>query len=63
MNELAAIFLEVVDHWNDLLAFLVESREGIDLTTYSGSSVEVDLAGDRTLRARFALMSTVMKIS
>ena len=63
MNELAAIFLEVVDHWNDLLSFLVESREGIDLTTSSGSSVEVDLAGDRILRARFALMSTVMKIS
>ena len=51
-----------IEHWDDLLAYLVESREEIYFTGHIAKSVERHFAVDRTLRARFAVMALIFKI-
>ena len=48
-GELSDIFVEVVEHWDDLLAYLVENSEGLDVTGHNANSVQRDVAADRTL--------------
>ena len=55
--------MEVVEHWDDLLAYLVENRERIDVTGHSYISVEQVLAADKTLSARFALLASVINVN
>ena len=62
-RELCGICMEVVEHWDDLLAYIMESREGIDIIGHNANNVERDVAADRTLRAQFALLVFIFKIS
>ena len=50
----------VEEHWDALFLFFVESREGANMETVTGGSVGGKVAGDRTLRARFALMALIV---
>ena len=59
-RELGTIFMEVAEHWGSLLEFIVDSREGANAQTFTGESVELELYGDRTFRARFALMVLIV---
>ena len=62
IGDLAGISRQVAEHWDDFLNYLVDSREGIDVTGHNANTVERDLATDRTLRARFALIASIAKI-
>ena len=63
IRELGGIFVEIVEHWDALLAYLIERREGFDITGHNANSVERNPAVDRTLRAQFALRAVIVKIS
>ena len=52
--------MEVVEHWDSLLDFLVQTTEGANVETFTGGCVEVELHRDRTLRNRFALMAVIV---
>ena len=52
--------MEIVEHWDALLEFLVESRESANLETITGGSVHFELLDDRTLRARFDLLALIV---
>ena len=51
--------MEVVEDWGSLLEFLVESREGANVETFTGGSIEFELHGDLTLKAQFALLALI----
>ena len=55
--------MENVDHWNHFLAYLVDNRERIDVNGHSYNSVERDLAAEKILHARIALIASVVKIN
>ena len=55
--------MEVIEHWDVLLAYLMVSREGIDITCHNANSFVRDLVADRTLRAEFAPETSIVKIS
>ena len=61
-RKLGGIFMEVVKPCDDLLAYLVESREDIDITGHNANSVKRDLAAGKLLGARFALMAFIFEI-
>ena len=54
------IFNDVVERCDALLKFLAESREGENVRTYKGGSVDFELRGHRTLRAGFVLMALMV---
>ena len=60
-RELRGNIVEIFEHWDDLLAHFVESREGIDVSGHNANSVERDLAVE-TLRAQSALMASIVII-
>ena len=62
-RKLGGSFMEVIETLDALMGYLVESREGIDFTGHIANKVERDLEANRTLRARFALMASIVKIS
>ena len=62
IGDLAGFSRQVAEHWDDFLTYIVDSREGIDVTGHNANTVERDLATDRTLRARFALIASIAKI-
>ena len=63
VRELSGVFMAVVEHCDDLLAYLVESRVGTEIMGHNANSVERDLAADGTVCARFPLMVIIIKIS
>ena len=55
--------MKVVEHWNSPPEFLIETREGAKVDTFSSGSVEFEFFNDRTLRVRFALMALIVDCS
>ena len=52
--------MEVVVHWDSLLEILIESKERANVEMFTKGSVDFELHGDQTLKARFALIALIV---
>ena len=57
MRDWCNVLHEIVEKWDDLVVYLVESRSGIATTGETVRSVESEICGDQLLRARFGFMA------
>ena len=59
---LALILGEVVDEWDELIRYFVDSRVGVAEGTATHESVETELSHDRMLRGRFAFVRMILDL-
>ena len=61
--DLALILGEVVEEWDELSRYFVDSRVGVAEGTATHESVEAELIYDRMLRGRFAFVRMILDLS
>ena len=60
--ELCQVVGEIVDEWDELIRYFVDSRVGVVDGTATHECVETEFSHDRMLRGRFAFVRMVLKL-